>query len=112
MSTAARRGPDTPGAAGSWARCVCGADMVGPAPFLGDELGSAWERGLGEGRAAGGRCQEPVLLLGTCGMDPGCLGETVPRGSKAMPGTQGTVAVEADATPGWAGRGGGAQGMP
>lgn len=82
VSAAACQGPDAPGAAGSWARCVCSADMVGLALFLGDELGSAWKRGLGEGRAAGRCCLEPVPLPGSHRMDSGCPGETLPHAAR------------------------------
>ncbi|XP_054066507.1 cyclic AMP-dependent transcription factor ATF-6 alpha isoform X1 [Rissa tridactyla] len=41
VSTAARRGPDAPGAAGSWARCVCGADMGAAAGRL-QSAGRTW----------------------------------------------------------------------
>lgn len=112
VSAAACQGPDAPGAAGSWARCVCSADMVGLALFLGDELGSAWKRGLGEGRAAGRCCLEPVPLPGSHRMDSGCPGETLPQCSEAVPGAQGTGTAEAMPPLGWVGRGGGHRACP
>lgn len=61
--------PDVPHAASSWATCVRDTDMVGPAPFCGDESGSAQQRWVGEGRAVGRCCQEPVPLPETCGTE-------------------------------------------
>ncbi|KAM6077675.1 P-selectin-like isoform 4-T4 [Theristicus caerulescens] len=43
VSTAARRGPDAPGTAGSWARCVCGTNM-GTAAGL-QSAGRTWALG-------------------------------------------------------------------